>query len=166
MLTGLAMVMMNALGVKLGFGFSAGLFDYVLNFGKATRPLLLLPVGIAYSALYYALFRFVIARFDLPTPGRERDAPTAARRRRRRQPRPGLRRGAGRSGEPASVDACTTRLRLIVVDQAAVDVPNYPGCSGFTGIVAGVAGICAEGGGRLAFCGCVGFVHGAPCVCA
>jgi phosphotransferase system glucose/maltose/N-acetylglucosamine-specific IIC component len=33
------------LGVKLGFGFSAGLFDYVLNFGLATRPLLLLPVG-------------------------------------------------------------------------------------------------------------------------
>ncbi len=33
------------LGVKLGFGFSAGLLDYVLNFGKATRPLLLLPVG-------------------------------------------------------------------------------------------------------------------------
>ena len=34
--------------MKLGFGFSAGLFDYVLNFGKATRPLLLLPVGLAY----------------------------------------------------------------------------------------------------------------------
>ena len=42
-LTGLAMVLMDALGVRLGFGFSAGLFDYVLNYGKATRPWWLLP---------------------------------------------------------------------------------------------------------------------------
>jgi phosphotransferase system glucose/maltose/N-acetylglucosamine-specific IIC component len=77
-LTGLSMALMNALGVKLGFGFSAGLFDYVLNYGKATKPLLLLPVGLAYAAIYYVLFRTVIKRLDLPTPGRERDAPVAA----------------------------------------------------------------------------------------
>ena len=70
-LTGLAMALMDALGVKLGFGFSAGLFDYVLNFGKATRPLLLLPIGLAYFALYYGMFRLAIRRFDLKTPGRE-----------------------------------------------------------------------------------------------
>ena len=51
------MVVMNALGVQLGFSFSAGLFDYVINFGKATRPLLLIPVGIVYFGLYYATFR-------------------------------------------------------------------------------------------------------------
>jgi hypothetical protein len=39
-LTGFSMVVMNLLGVKLGFGFSAGLFDYVLGFGIATRPAL------------------------------------------------------------------------------------------------------------------------------
>ncbi|MBS0397183.1 MAG: PTS transporter subunit EIIC, partial [Proteobacteria bacterium] len=44
-LTGLSMVIMSALGVKLGFSFSAGLFDYVLNFPRATRPLWLLPIG-------------------------------------------------------------------------------------------------------------------------
>ncbi|MCP6675208.1 PTS transporter subunit EIIC, partial [Klebsiella pneumoniae] len=47
-LTGLAMAIMQTLDVKLGFGFSAGLFDYLLNFGLATKPLLLLPVGAAY----------------------------------------------------------------------------------------------------------------------
>ncbi|WP_163500507.1 PTS transporter subunit EIIC, partial [Escherichia coli] len=30
-LTGIAHVAMHLLGVKLGYGFSAGLFDYVLN---------------------------------------------------------------------------------------------------------------------------------------
>ena len=44
-LTGLAMVFMDLFGVRLGFSFSAGLFDYVLNFSHAQRPLLLLPVG-------------------------------------------------------------------------------------------------------------------------
>ncbi|MET0274092.1 MAG: PTS transporter subunit EIIC, partial [Phenylobacterium sp.] len=70
-LTGLSMALMDALGVKLGFGFSAGLFDYVLNFNRATRPWLLLPIGLAYFGIYYGLFRLVIRVFDLKTPGRE-----------------------------------------------------------------------------------------------
>src|SRR3546814_16632595 len=57
-LTGLAMALMDVLGIKLGFGFSAGLLDYALNFSKATRPLLLVPVGIVYFLLYYGVFRF------------------------------------------------------------------------------------------------------------
>src|SRR5215469_12911164 len=60
LLTGIAFIIMNALHVRLGFGFSAGLFDYVLNYSRATRPLWLLPVGVGYFALYYGLFRFVI----------------------------------------------------------------------------------------------------------
>jgi PTS system N-acetylglucosamine-specific IIC component len=62
LLTGASMVIMNLLDVKLGFGFSAGLFDYVLNFNKATRPLLLIPVGLVYGAVYYGVFRWVIVR--------------------------------------------------------------------------------------------------------
>ena len=77
-LTGTAMVLMDLLGVRLGFGFSAGLFDYLLNYGKATQPLLMLPVGMLYFALYYFAFRFVIARFDLKTPGREAEETATA----------------------------------------------------------------------------------------
>jgi PTS system N-acetylglucosamine-specific IIC component len=47
------------------------LTDYTLNFTTATRPLLLIPIGLGYGALYYVLFRFAIRRFDLRTPGRE-----------------------------------------------------------------------------------------------
>ena len=71
LMTGLAMVVMGLLGVHLGYTFSAGLIDYLINFKLATRPLLLLPVGAAYSALYYVVFRIVIQRFNLATPGRE-----------------------------------------------------------------------------------------------
>jgi PTS system N-acetylglucosamine-specific IIC component len=125
LLTGAAMVTMNALGVKLGFGFSAGLFDYVLNFNKATRPLLLIPVGLAYFGLYYGLFRLFIVRFDLKTPGRD-DAPAVDPS--AIAPAPlGRQRGfieaLGGAANLVSVDACTTRLRLIVADHSRIDEP-------------------------------------------
>ena len=44
-LTGTSMALANALGIKDGFGFSAGLFDYVLNFNIATKPLWLIVIG-------------------------------------------------------------------------------------------------------------------------
>jgi len=120
-LTGLSMALMDLLGVKMGFGFSAGLLDYVLNFGKATRPLVLLPVGAVYFVLYYGLFRFFIRKFDLATPGREAETVAAVA-----TPTAGGRGAAfaqalGGGANLTTVSACTTRLRLIVVDQSAVD---------------------------------------------
>lgn len=72
-LTGTSLALTNALGIHDGFGFSAGVIDYLLNFRIATLPLLLLVVGAAYAALYYFLFRFVITKWNLKTPGREDD---------------------------------------------------------------------------------------------
>lgn len=73
LLTGSSMALVNALDIKDGFGFSAGLFDYVLNFGIATRPLWLVVIGLGYAAVYYVVFRFVIRRWNLRTPGREEE---------------------------------------------------------------------------------------------
>ncbi|HSE69439.1 MAG TPA: PTS transporter subunit EIIC [Nocardioidaceae bacterium] len=78
-LTGTSMALVNALGMKNGFGFSAGFIDYALNFTTATNPLGLIPVGLGYAVLYYVLFRFAIRRFDLATPGRERVRQSADR---------------------------------------------------------------------------------------
>jgi N-acetylglucosamine PTS system EIICBA or EIICB component len=79
-LTGLSMMICNALGIKLGFSFSAGFLDYALNFHKANthKPLLILVVGVVYFFVYYFVFRFVIRRFRVPTPGREADDDTTA----------------------------------------------------------------------------------------
>src|SRR3954468_18561698 len=73
-LTGSSMALTNALGIHDGFSFSAGATDYLLNFGRATKPLLLIPIGLVYAAIYYVLFRFVIRKWNLRTPGREEDA--------------------------------------------------------------------------------------------
>ncbi|MFC7305279.1 PTS transporter subunit EIIC [Streptomyces monticola] len=72
-LTGVSMAITWALGIREGFTFSAGLFDYVLNWNLATKPALLIPVGLCFAAVYYVLFRVVITKFDLKTPGRESD---------------------------------------------------------------------------------------------
>lgn len=119
-LTGISMVVMDLLGVKLGFGFSAGLFDYVLNFGRATRPWMLLPVGAVYFAIYYSVFRFAIQRFDLATPGRQSGQEVVA-------DVGGESRGVaylqalGGAANLHSIGACTTRLRIVVQDQGTVD---------------------------------------------
>ena len=70
-LTGTSLALVNALGIKDGFGFSAGAIDFGLNLGIATNPWLLVPIGLGYAALYYVLFRFVIRKWNLKTPGRE-----------------------------------------------------------------------------------------------
>ncbi|MEU2395392.1 PTS transporter subunit EIIC [Streptomyces sp. NPDC007369] len=72
-LTGVSMALTWALGMKNGFGFSAGLVDFGLNLGIATNPWGLALVGLCFAVLYYAIFRFAITRFNLPTPGRESD---------------------------------------------------------------------------------------------
>ncbi len=122
LLTGLSAVIMDVLNVKLGFGFSAGLIDYVINFKMATNPWMLLPVGAVYFAVYFLLFDFVIRKFNLKTIGRETmttfarpseisaDEKTVA-----------MIKALGGAHNLKSIDACTTRLRLVVADNKAID---------------------------------------------
>jgi PTS system N-acetylglucosamine-specific IIC component len=70
-LTGLSMAITNSLGMHLGFGFSAGVIDFVLNWHLERNQLLLFIVGPIYAVVYYTVFRFLIALLDLKTPGRE-----------------------------------------------------------------------------------------------
>jgi PTS system N-acetylglucosamine-specific IIC component len=72
--TGISMALSYGLGARDGFGFSAGLFDFVLNWGLATKPWLLLVIGAAFGAIYYFMFRALIRARNLRTPGREEDA--------------------------------------------------------------------------------------------
>src|SRR5262245_56095656 len=121
-LTGVSMAVMDLLSVRLGFGFSAGLFDYVLNFSRASKPWLLLPIGIVWFAIYYGVFRYCIVRFNIATPGREADdamveAPAGAGA----TPAIEWARALGGARNLVSVDACTTRLRLVIARQEAVD---------------------------------------------
>ncbi|KOG59175.1 MULTISPECIES: PTS transporter subunit EIIC [Streptomyces] len=70
-LTAVSMAVTWGLGAHAGFNFSAGLIDYALNWHLATKPWLIIPVGLVFGAIYYVTFRFAILKFDLKTPGRE-----------------------------------------------------------------------------------------------
>lgn len=134
-LTGVSLVIMNVLHVKLGFTFSAGLFDYLLSYGLGTHPLLLIPVGIAYGLVYYIVFYVAITRWDLKTPGREEEPalptpPTTQPTTTSEQVAPTTQttsRGAmylnalGGKENIKTLGACATRLRLEVNDATKVD---------------------------------------------
>ncbi|GLZ76890.1 PTS sugar transporter subunit IIA [Actinorhabdospora filicis] len=72
-LSGVSLALVTALDIKIGFGFSAGLIDYLLNFSKSNthKPLLLLLIGVVYFAVYFLIFYVLIKKLNLPTPGRE-----------------------------------------------------------------------------------------------
>jgi N-acetylglucosamine PTS system EIICBA or EIICB component len=134
-LTGISMALMNLLGVRLGFTFSAGAFDYIISYKLGTKGWMLIPVGFAYFIIYYFLFTFAIRKFNIATPGRAEAALEPAAE---GVPAPA---GAGApAGAPAAltgpvgyvralggnrnlklVDACTTRLRLELEDDSLVN---------------------------------------------
>jgi N-acetylglucosamine PTS system EIICBA or EIICB component len=131
-LTGLSLAICQALGIHLGFTFSAGAIDYVLNYGLSTRGWLAIPVGLTYGVAYYALFRFFIRKFNMATPGREPAgtdaqvesyasggfvAPTAGAATSRAARYIAA---LGGAANLTLVDACTTRLRLSVVDSEKI----------------------------------------------
>jgi len=130
-LTGLSGLIMYVLDVHLGFSFSAGLIDYLVNLKLSTNAWLLLPVGLAFGVVYYLLFRILIVKLNLKTPGREDDGEESE------STEGAVSSGAAIAGNDSqaakvlaniggednivSVDACITRLRLVVKDDKAVN---------------------------------------------
>ncbi|MDF0730429.1 N-acetylglucosamine-specific PTS transporter subunit IIBC [Pseudomonas entomophila] len=117
LLTGLSMAICDLLNIRLGFTFSGGAIDMALGWGRSTNGWLVFPVGVAYALVYYFVFDFCIRRFDLKTPGREEqpadrvvaggEAPRAR----------GYIEALGGAANLQGVDACTTRLRLVLADR-------------------------------------------------
>lgn len=120
-LTGVSMALMDALGVKIGFGFSAGLFDYVLNYSQSTKPWMLIPVGLAYAAVYYVTFSYAIRLMSLATPGRELDGQSPDTHKQEPDDPATLPAAyvtaLGGADNLLEIGACTTRLRLILKDR-------------------------------------------------
>ncbi|UIN52215.1 N-acetylglucosamine-specific PTS transporter subunit IIBC [Pseudomonas kribbensis] len=117
LLTGLSMAITNALNIHLGFTFSGGFIDMVLGWGRSTNGWLVVPVGLVYAVMYYAVFDVCIRRFNLKTPGRE-DVATADKAVLTENERAGAYiKALGGAENLVTVGACTTRLRLEMVDR-------------------------------------------------
>ena len=71
LLAGVAYFLCIELGIKHGMTFSHGTIDFVLLYAKSAHGWWLLVLGPLWALLYYTVFRVVITKFDLKTPGRE-----------------------------------------------------------------------------------------------
>ena len=78
-LTGTSLALVNALGIKDGFGFSAGFIDYALNFTTATQPV----AGADRARLRRGLLPAVPVRDPPVRPGHPRPRRRRGRRRTR-----------------------------------------------------------------------------------
>lgn len=72
-LSAISALVCNILGLTAGFTFSAGFIDYVLGFGLSKNPIVLFILCIIYFFVFYFIFKFLITKFNLPTPGREEE---------------------------------------------------------------------------------------------
>ncbi|MFJ7316239.1 N-acetylglucosamine-specific PTS transporter subunit IIBC [Pseudomonas sp. NPDC098747] len=120
LLTGLSMAITNALNIHLGFTFSGGFIDMILGWGKSTNGWLVFPVGLAYAVVYYAVFDFCIRRFNLKTPGREDVAVSEKAVLTENERASAYIKALGGAENLLTVGACTTRLRLEMVDRNKV----------------------------------------------
>ncbi|MTI13149.1 PTS N-acetyl-D-glucosamine transporter [Sansalvadorimonas verongulae] len=132
-LTGISLALTNAFGMLAGFGFSAGLFDLVLNWGLATKPWQLVGLGLVYSAVYFCVFYFGIKVFNLKTPGREEEDVTEAFEADTSAAPEGMDvksnaykarqyvKVLGGMENLTNIDACITRLRLTLNDPSIAE---------------------------------------------
>jgi N-acetylglucosamine PTS system EIICBA or EIICB component len=162
LLTGLSLVICNLLQIRIGFGFSAGLIDYLLNFTKSNsnNAWMIIPLGVIYGLVYYFLFSFCIKFFNIGTPGRGEDRTGLSADwilpESQRGPKPGKAKSAvagvevsedqddvlavqilealGTRENVQSVEGCITRLRLFVNDPEKIDDARLKGL-GASGVI-------------------------------
>lgn len=72
-LIGLAGAVCYLFGVRLGFVSGGNISDLVMNWNLGSNVIRIIPIGIVFFGLYFAVFTFLINHFDLKTPGREDD---------------------------------------------------------------------------------------------
>ncbi|MGL4797377.1 MAG: N-acetylglucosamine-specific PTS transporter subunit IIBC, partial [Paraclostridium sp.] len=143
-LAGISAFVTTLLPVRAGFNFSAGLIDWILSFNApmALNPLMLLPIGLAFGVVYYLVFRFMIVKLNLKTPGREDDDIEAEKNVSIgnddfAQKAAIILEGLGGNENLVAIDNCVTRLRLEIKDQSKVNEKLIKS--------AGVAGIMRPG---------------------
>ncbi|WP_046176166.1 N-acetylglucosamine-specific PTS transporter subunit IIBC [Domibacillus indicus] len=127
-LTGLSLAAAAFFHWTAGFGFSAGFVDFVLSsrLPLANMPYMLLLQGLIVAVIYYVLFRTLIVKFNLKTPGREEeqlqaDGPSLNSGSRFEHTAAVIYDGLGGGANVISVDNCVTRLRVEVRDMESVD---------------------------------------------
>ena len=129
-----------ALGFRAGFCFSAGLTDLIFSSSlpAAANTWLIIPMGLAAFAVFFAIFWFAIKKFDLKTPGREDEQDGELKIELANDDFTSMAaiilEGVGGKENVTSIDHCITRLRLEVKDRLLVDEKKIKS-SGAAGVI-------------------------------
>jgi PTS system glucose-specific IIC component len=104
------------LGIKHGMTFSHGMIDYIVLFPQSSQALWFFVLGPLWALLYYTVFRVAIVKFNLITPGREKEEVSLAEVREdvARDFSKQLVLAFGGKSNIKTLDACITRLRVSV----------------------------------------------------
>jgi len=146
LLAGLAYFTAIELGIRHSTTFSHGLIDYIVLFPHSSRGLWFLVLGPLWALMYYALFRTLILRFNLKTPGREvEEVSSAAPGTTEESMAARLVAAFGGAANIRSLDACITRLRVELNDVSLASAEALRGL--------GAAGVMQVGGGMQAVFG-------------
>jgi PTS system glucose-specific IIC component len=133
-LVGFAYLITYLLGARLGYSFSHGFIDYALYYVNDIKPWLILILGPIFAAIYYVVFRTLILRLDLKTPGREAETLDVADARAAVADdfAKELVLAFGGKSNIRGIDACITRLRVEVenIDKASPDKLKALGAAG------------------------------------
>ena len=125
LLTGMMLFIAATFKWMAGFGFSAGLIDYVLSFKSpfANNILFLIPLGIICGLIYYIVFRVLITRYNIMTPGREENEVKKVEKVENKFDEIAIQLFEALGGKKniISVDHCITRLRVEVKDISIID---------------------------------------------
>lgn len=156
---GLSFMLMHILQVGVGMTFSGGFIDLflfgILQGNSKTNWIWIVVVGIVYFIIYYFMFKFIITKKNLKTPGRESESEeTKLYTRKDVDEKTGrntsvgsgadkeevdantvsrlIEQGLGGKSNIVSVDCCITRLRVTVNDSALVseDLLKESGAAG------------------------------------
>ena len=125
-LDGLSFVLMTYFNVHIGYTFSGGAIDFFLyGILQGKEPWwITIVLGLVFAVIYYFLFRFMIKKFNLMTPGREKDdeEETEGSKGNVAGDLPyHILEAMGGQENITNLDACITRLRVSVTDVKAVD---------------------------------------------
>ena len=166
---GLSFMLMGMFNVFIGMTFSGGLIDFTLfgllpaGAGVTTNWHWVLIIGLAYFALYYVVFSFLIKKFNLKTPGREEDNEEVKLYSKKdfqerqggseetalagddewKQKAPLVLEALGGAENIENLDACITRLRVEVSDTDKVNKEDLKalGAAGILEVKGGVQAI-------------------------
>src|SRR5690625_741232 len=125
-MAGLSFMLMTLFGVAIG-NATGGLIDlavFGILQGTYTKWPLVVLIGLIYAVIYYFVFKFVIEKFNIKTPGRESDNSSETQSDVKLEPSDlgnNILQGLGGRENVLEIDNCISRLRLVLNDTSLVN---------------------------------------------